>query len=108
MKIASLLAILLFSSCATSHILVGNTRTPRDWQSVRVYRTPPPKYEEIAFVNADGAWGKPGFQGSMDMAVSRLRERAGDLGANGVILNDPGENARRPATPLSGTAIWVP
>jgi hypothetical protein len=96
------------ASCTSTHVMVGEARQPVPYESVRVYKTPPPNFTEIAMLNATGAWGKPGFQGSLSTAVGRLKAQAADLGANGVILDPVAENALRPATPVSGTAIFVP
>ena len=41
------------TACSTSsHVLIGTARPAISPASVRVYYTPPPKYEEIATVNA--------------------------------------------------------
>ena len=108
MKFLPAIVVLLLANCSTTHVMVGEARPPIPYESVRVYRTPPAKYTEIAMITSNGAWGKPGFQGSLDTAVGRLKAQAGDLGGNGVILDPIAENARRPATPVSGTAIYVP
>jgi uncharacterized protein YbjQ (UPF0145 family) len=80
-------ACLLVSGCRTSHIIVGQTRPPTNPDDVKIYRQPPKKFEEIAIIESDSV-GKVGFsaQGHMDAALSRMRERAAKLGANGVIL----------------------
>ena len=44
---------LVFCSCTTSHVKLGQARPATDPSAVRIYSTPPAKYEEIAIVNAD-------------------------------------------------------
>jgi hypothetical protein len=117
----------MLASCTTSHVMLGQARPATDPASVRIYNTPPPKYEEIALVNADNL-GKASFteQGRVNDSMERLRERSAELGANGVILkgiNDgpntmmvgSGNNGVFTATSVpstirkvSGVAIWVP
>lgn len=118
---------LVFCSCTTSHVMLGQARPATDPAGVRIYSTPPAKYEEIAIVNADNV-GKASIteQGRINDSLERLRERSAELGANGVILkgmNDgpntmmvgSGANGFFTATSLpstvrkvSGVAIWVP
>jgi hypothetical protein len=87
---AALLAAALtwLTACSTSsHVLVGSARPAISPESVRVYYTPPPKYEEIATVNAtsQGSLALTSQQ-NMDKAMQRLKQEAARLGANGVLL----------------------
>jgi len=81
--------VALLSSCTTSHILVGPTRTPTDPARVKIYATPPKHYETIAVVSADS---KVSFQlsaqGKVDTAMERARKEAAALGANGLLLQN--------------------
>ena len=76
------------AACSTSsHVLIGTARPPVSPESVRVYYKPPPKYEEIATVNAtsQGSLALTSQQ-NMDKAMQRLRQEAARLGANGILL----------------------
>ena len=87
-----LIAIFLLSSCASgSYVLTGQKRDPIDPSLVKLYTSPPTKYDVIGIVNAssDSGWTK---QGDMDLAVSKLKELAGNLGGNGVLLSGTGES----------------
>lgn len=80
----------LLSACTTSsHILVGQVRTPTDPAQVKIYATPPKHYEPIAVVSADS---KGSFhvsaQGKVDAAMERARNEAAALGANGLLFQD--------------------
>jgi hypothetical protein len=84
----SLAAMALLTACSTSsHVLVGTPRPPISPDSVRVYMQPPPKYEQIAAINANskGSLAVTGQQ-NMDKAIARLKEEAAKLGPNGVLL----------------------
>ncbi|SRR5579883_1920870 len=81
-------ALILMGGCSTSsHILVGTPRPPISPDSVRVYLQPPPKYEQIATINASsqGSFALTSQQ-NMDKAITRMKNEAAKLGANGVIL----------------------
>lgn len=85
-----LLAVLacVAAGCATSsHVLIGTARPPISPESVRVYWRPPPKYEEIATVNASSQGSLAiTSQQNMDKAIQRLKAEAAKLGANGILL----------------------
>ena len=76
------------AACSTSsHVLIGTPRPPISPESVRVYWQPPPKYEEIAHVNAtsQGSLALTSQQ-NMDKAMQRMKEEAAKVGANGILL----------------------
>ena len=81
-------AALVLAACSTSsHVLVGTPRPPISPDSVRIYTQPPPRYEQIAHLDATSQGSLAiTSQQNMDKAVSRLREEAAKLGANGVLL----------------------
>jgi hypothetical protein len=83
----ALLACVAAGCSTSSHILIGTARPPIPPESVRVYWKPPPKYEEIATLNAtsQGSLALTSQQ-NMDKAVQRLKAEAAKLGANGVLL----------------------
>lgn len=83
-----LAALLACAACSTSsHVLIGTARPPISPESVRVYLKPPPKYEEVATINASSQGSLAlTSQQNMDKAVERLKAEAARLGANGVLL----------------------
>jgi hypothetical protein len=86
--IVAVVAYLTLSACAaSSHVMVGTARTPISPDQVKLYLQPPPKYEEIATIDASSR-GTPVFtdQRKMDRAIGRLKQEAAKLGANGVLL----------------------
>jgi hypothetical protein len=85
--LAALLACAAAACSTSSHVLIGTARPPISPESVRVYRQPPPKYEEIATINAtsQGSLALTSQQ-NMDKAIQRLKEQAAKLGANGILL----------------------
>jgi len=87
-KLTALFVLLTMSACASSsHVIVGATRPPIPPDQVKVYSTPPPAFEEVAILSASSdSVFTVGGQKSLDKVVERLKEQAGKLGANGVIL----------------------
>ncbi len=88
-RVAPCLALLL-AACTP----VGGVR-PAD---VAVYQVPPPHaYEFVATVRTDAPAATRGE------ALAELRERAAEVGANAVIVNDRGDSTG----PLRGIAVRV-
>jgi hypothetical protein len=85
--LAGVLALVLVGCSTSSHVLVGTPRPPISPDSVRVYLQPPPKYEQIATIDASSK-GSLTFtsQQNMDKAIARLKAEAAKLGANGILL----------------------
>ena len=81
-------AVVLMGACApSSHVLVGTARPPILPAMVKVYSTPPPRFEEIAVLNASSkSLFSAGGQRTTDKVVERLKAEAAQLGANGIIL----------------------
>ena len=76
------------AGCSTSsHVVVGTVRPAIKPENVQVYLQPPPKYEQVATIDATSA-GSMAFTGqqNMDKAIQRLKEEAAKLGANGILL----------------------
>ena len=92
-EIFSLLAASLLVGCAGgSARLIGQSRPPLSPDQVQIYRTPPPKYEEIA--NLDASSSARFFHGNQQTdseAIQRLKEEAAKVGANGVLLTLVGD-----------------
>jgi hypothetical protein len=84
---AGVAALALLACSTSSHVLVGTPRAPISPESVRIYTLPPPQYEQIAHLDASsqGSFAITSQQ-NMDKAISRLKEEAAKLGANGVLL----------------------
>jgi hypothetical protein len=77
----------LVCGCATRAIIVGQPRAPISPEAVRVYQMPPRHFERIAIIDspAGTSWIFPD-RPSMELGISRLREQAAALGANGILL----------------------
>lgn len=88
----SMIAIALLSGCATGAALVtGVKRPPIDPSQVRIYSSPPPKFEEVAVISANSYWSWAWHeQAKLDTATRELRNKAAKLGANGVIVKNLG------------------
>ncbi len=84
---ATLAAVCLICGCVTRPIIVGEVRPPISPEGVRVYRVPPRHFERIAIIDspAGTSWIFPD-RPSMELGISRLREQAAALGANGILL----------------------
>jgi hypothetical protein len=90
----TLVLLLVISGCTimkTSNVLVGEKKTPVSPTLVKLYTTPPSKYVEIALLSVDAGHDFKPDQIVMDEAVEKLKEEAGALGANGVIITSIGE-----------------
>jgi hypothetical protein len=90
------LAILLLAGCAGSSArLLAPARPAIDPAAVRIYRTPPQHYQEIAALDAtSGAKFLRGTQQGEAEALQRLKEEAAKVGANGVLLTLVGDRSR--------------
>lgn len=87
-RIAAMLTFMVLLGCASSsHVLVGAPRPAISPDQVRIYTAPPPRFEEIAILDASSkSMFAPGGQRSMDKVIEQLKIQAALLGANGVIL----------------------
>ena len=85
--------IMLVAGCSTSHVVVGKTRPPTDSKQIKVYATPPKRYDTIAIVSSDSnASFRFGAQGKVNAALNRAKKDAAKLGANGLLLQSLGES----------------
>lgn len=94
-KLFAGLVVLSLSACASSHIVIGKVRSPISPDQVQIYLHPPAtKYEEIAILDSSS---RNSFtftaQGKTDVVVTRLKEEAAKLGANGILLQGVGDQA---------------
>ncbi|HEV8647016.1 MAG TPA: hypothetical protein VGR01_15765 [Burkholderiales bacterium] len=88
------LAVLALAGCATtSHVITGKPRAPIDASQVTLYSAAPPKYEEIAVIEASSRSSFSfGDQQKLDAVIERLKKEAASLGANGVLLQRTGSD----------------
>ncbi|MGB6605488.1 MAG: hypothetical protein WA747_12005 [Steroidobacteraceae bacterium] len=88
LRLGCVAVVLALAGCATSsHVLIGTPRPPIAPENVRVYLQPPPKFEQIATIEAtsQGSLALTSQQ-NMDKAISRLKTEAAKVGANGILL----------------------
>jgi hypothetical protein len=76
------------AACVSSHQLIGAARAPIPADRVQLYTEAPLRpYERIAVVSASSKRSFSfTFEGKAEVVVRRLKEEAGKLGANGVLL----------------------
>ena len=86
----------LLAGCASSSSrLIAPARPAINPAEVRIYRTPPRHYQEIAVLDAASAARL--FHGTLqgeNEALERLKEEAAKVGANGVLLTLVGDRSR--------------
>lgn len=88
--LCTVITVLLLSACATGATLVtGQVRPAIDAAQVRVYSKAPVQYEQIAVVRASAQGGS--MQERQDMAIEELKKRAAAVGANGILIEEIGE-----------------
>ena len=93
-SIIGLLIFLIFGCYPVSHIVVGEKKAPINASDVRVYVDYPQNYEKIAIIEAssDFALKDPSFdfthQRKTDKALTRLKNEAALLGANGIVIEN--------------------
>lgn len=86
-------------------IVTGPVRPQISPDQVKIYRTPPEKYEEIAMIDASAGHDFLKNSSLMNAAIQRLKEEAAKVGANGVLLTEMKERAAPTATATYGTTI---
>jgi len=94
-KILSICAALVLAGCAITNettLVVGKARPAISPEQVKIYTTPPDKYEEIALVSADAAHDFMSKQALLDVSIAKIKAEAAKVGANGVILESVGDN----------------
>jgi Short C-terminal domain len=75
----------------TSLVIIGQTRPAIQAGSVKVYLTPPERFEQIAIIEATSETSfSVTAQGKMDKVMERLKEQAARVGANGLLLQSTG------------------
>lgn len=88
-----ILMVVLLSGCASSSThLLAPARPPISPDQVRIYQAAPPRYQELARIDAStSARFFHGSQQSDAEAIQRLKEEAAKVGANGVLLSLVGD-----------------
>ena len=85
-------------------ILTGDSRPAISPDEVRLYRTAPDSFEEIAIVSASAGHDFKKGSTLMNEAIQRLKEEAAKVGANGVILTQIDERDAPRVTTTYGSA----
>ena len=88
LRAAAMMSWVCLAACVSSHQLIGTARVPVSADRVQLYTEAPLRpYERIAVVSASSkrSWSFT-FEGKAEVVVRRLKEEAGKLGANGVLL----------------------
>jgi uncharacterized protein YbjQ (UPF0145 family) len=83
------MAVLFASGCTImdgNAIVTGEVREPISPEQVRIYRTAPERFEEIAIVDASAGHDFLKNSSLVNSALERLKEEAAKVGANGVLL----------------------
>lgn len=95
LSVLALFAVVLLAGCAGSSTrLIAAARPPITPAEVRVYRTAPLHYREIALLDATS--GARFFHGSPKgeaEAIARLQVEAAKVGANGVLITSLGDRS---------------
>lgn len=120
-NMVAVLAIAAISGCTYAEgtaVVTGQKRAAITPEQVQMYsEAPKTPYEVIALVNSSSGSGWTDQQ-SVDYAVEELKNQAAKVGANGVILGQPGsqtggfvmiDNVAYPydEKTVSGSAIFV-
>lgn len=118
-NMVAVLAIAALAGCAEgTSVITGQARSAISPELVQLYsEAPQMPYEVIALVNASSGNGWTNQQ-SVDYAIEELKNQAAAVGANGVILGQPGSQtggfimSGSVAIPydeqtVSGSAIYV-
>jgi hypothetical protein len=82
-------AVLIASGCTImdgNAVVIGEVREPIPPEQVRIYRTAPERFEEIAIVDASAGHDFLKNSSLVNSAIERLKEEAAKVGANGVLL----------------------
>ncbi|WP_141677297.1 MULTISPECIES: hypothetical protein [Aliivibrio] len=83
--------VLLLSGCTivdSSSIVIGNTRQQTNIDDIRLYRTAPTSYEEIAMISASAGHDFKSDGALVNEAMEQLKKEAAKVGANAVLLTE--------------------
>ena len=89
------LVLSLTKSCyPVSHIIVGEKRSPINFNEVKVYADFPESFEKIAIMESASDFALKDFsilftdQQKTNKALERLKKEAAFMGANGLVIED--------------------
>jgi hypothetical protein len=107
--VLSLISILLSACSASSHLIIGEVRSPINMTEVKIYTEKPEVFEKIAIIDASS---KNSFafteQGKMDAALELLKQEAAKLGANGILLRSVNDDqVLVPITNTDGSTTYA-
>jgi len=112
MKFVSILifsfSVLMISGCTImdgNAIVIGEARSPISPSQVRLYRTAPASFEEIAIVSSSAGHDFQKSSSLMNAAIERIKKEAAKVGANGVILTVIKERDAPVVVTSYGTAV---
>lgn len=101
--------VFIFSSGCTiidgNAIVTGDTKAAISSEQVRLYRSAPESYKEIAFVSASAGHDFKKGSSLLKSAIERLKQEAAKIGANGVIVTEINERDEPNVTTSYGSAI---
>jgi hypothetical protein len=86
LTLAGAVVSLLAACTSSSHVLVGTARPAITPDKVKIYYEPPPRYEQIATLDASSSSMSFSDQSKTDQAIAHLKAEAAKLGANGILL----------------------
>lgn len=105
----SLLMTFIGSCASSSHVLIGEKKSPIPVTEVKIYTKKPKFFDAITIIDASSKNSLVFTdQQKMDTAMARLKEEAAKLGANGIILGSIGEEqVLVPMTQSNGTTTYI-
>jgi hypothetical protein len=86
LTLAGAAAALLAACTSSSHVMVGTARPAITPDQVKIYFEPPPRYEQIATLDASSGSMFSSDQSKTDEAIAKLKAEAAKVGANGILL----------------------
>lgn len=90
-KVALIAIVLSLAGCASSSVVVGAVRPAIAPAQVKLYLSPPKKFEQIALLESSSkaSWSFSD-QGKTNVVIERLKAEAAKVGANGILLSGIG------------------
>jgi hypothetical protein len=108
MALAVGIAMLCACAASVSTIVTGKERPAIYSDQVKVYSSPPKKYEDVAIISGSSSSGGTAQRQTNNVIVG-LREQAAKLGANGILIQSAGaQNAGAVVYPNNGYPIVAP
>jgi hypothetical protein len=103
------IGVLLAGCSTTSHVLIGKARPPIPVAQVTLYMEPPPKYEQIALIDASSGANGVLYQGSGDKPGAVIGTGGSNVsfGSNSAVGIGFGLSNQLMHKVVHGTAIYV-